>query len=88
MRTTFVVRVEDRGETLMRVVSLLHRLALKVDSLVFGGTEVPRECSIAISLDTEPNKAQRIAAQLNKIVDVLDVEIIEASEAGSRSDSK
>ena len=86
MRTTFIVRVEDRGDSLMRVVSLLHRLALKVDSLVFGVSEVPRESSIRISLETEPDKAQRIAAQLNKIVEVLCVEIVVMPETGTKSD--
>lgn len=65
------------------MVSLCHRLDLQVDSLLFVASEFGGESLIRLCLEAEPDRAPQIAAQLDKIVDVLVVEIARGSPGRS-----
>lgn len=73
---TFIVDVEDRPGTLNRVVSLFRRRSYNIDSLSVGRTERPGISRITLVVRADEDVAQRIEANLYKLVNVLHVEDI------------
>jgi len=78
MLHTFVVSVEDRPGVLNRVASLFRRRAFNIDSLTVGHTEIPGISRMTIVVDTDEHGAQRVVANLYKLVNVLQVQDITA----------
>ena len=70
---TFVVHVEDRPGVLNRVASLFRRRAFNIESLTVGHTETDGVSRMTIVVDTDPNGARRLEANLYKLVNVLRV---------------
>src|SRR5260370_24758153 len=71
---TFIVDVEDRPGTLNRVVSLFRRRNYNIDSLSVGRTEKPGVSRITLQARADDDVAQRIEANLYKLVNVLKVQ--------------
>ncbi len=71
---TFIVDVEDRPGTLNRVVSLFRRRNYNIDSLGVGRTERPGVSRITLVVRADDDTAQRIEANLYKLVNVLHVQ--------------
>lgn len=78
MMNTFVVHVEDKPGVLNRVASLFRRRAFNIESLTVGHTERAGVSRMTVVVDTDHDAAQRIEANLYKLVNVLHVENVTA----------
>lgn len=76
MLHTLVVNVEDRPGVLNRVASLFRRRAFNITSLTVGPTERSGVSRMTIVVDTDESGAERLTANLYKLVSVLRVENI------------
>jgi acetolactate synthase-1/3 small subunit len=74
MPRTFVVHVHDEPDVLTRVASLCRRRAFPVESLTIGRTQVPGVLRLTLVVKADPVGARRLAANLARLVDVLEVE--------------
>jgi acetolactate synthase-1/3 small subunit len=70
---TFIVHVEDRPGALNRIVSLFRRRTYNIDSLTVGRTERPEVSRITLVVHIDEGAAGRLAANLYKLLDVLEV---------------
>ncbi len=84
MLNIFVVYVENKPGVLTRVASLFRRRAFNIDSLTVGRTEKPEVSRMTITVDTNPDQARRIEANLYNLVNVLLVENITHQPAIAR----
>jgi acetolactate synthase-1/3 small subunit len=71
---TFVATVEDRPGALNRVVSLFRRRGFNIASLTVGTTERPGVSRITLVVNSDADTARRVQANLEKLVDVLQVQ--------------
>jgi len=78
MMNTFVVHVEDKPGVLNRIASLFRRRAFNIESLTVGHTERPGISRMTIVVETDADEAQRIEANLYKLVNVLHVQNVTA----------
>jgi acetolactate synthase-1/3 small subunit len=81
MLHTFVVYVENKPGVLSRVVSLFRRRAFNIDSLTVGRTEKPDVSRMTIVVDADQDQAQRIVANIYKLLNVLLVDDISGQPA-------
>jgi acetolactate synthase I/III small subunit len=84
MPHTLVVHVEDRPGVLNRVSSLFRRRAFNITSLTVGPTDRAGVSRMTIVVDTDDNGAERLIANLYKLVSVLRVENVTALPCVSR----
>lgn len=75
-KTTIVALVENKPGVLNRVASLFRRRAFNVDSLTVGRTHKPHISRMTIVVDDERVNPQRIAANLQKLINVIDVRVL------------
>lgn len=75
-KITIVALVENKPGVLNRVVSLFRRRAFNVDSLTVGRTHKPHVSRMTIVVDSERMNPQKIAANLYKLVNVIDVQVL------------
>ena len=75
MLTTFAVYVDDAPGVLNRVASLFRRRAFNIASLTVGHTDREGESRMTVVVDTDI-PAERIAANLYKLLDVRRVEVM------------
>lgn len=68
---TFIAYVEDRPGVLNRVSSLFRRRAYNIESLTVGRTHLPGVSRLTVVMDANTDAAQRIEANLYKLVNVL-----------------
>ncbi len=73
---TLVALVENKPGVLNRVASLFRRRNFNVDSLTVGRTHQPHVSRMTIVVDVEHADATLIAANLYKLVNVIDVKLI------------
>ena len=71
---TFVLYVENQPGVLNRVASLFRRRAYNIESLAVGHTERPGISRMTIVAGISEGAAQRVEANLYKLVNVLSVE--------------
>lgn len=71
---TMVLYVEDKPGVLNRVASLFRRRAFNIESLTVGHTDLPGVSSMTIVVEADDDIAQRVEANLYKLVNVLRVE--------------
>jgi len=76
--------VENKPGVLNRVVSLLRRRNFNVDSLTVGRTHNPHISRMTIVVDGAKGNGRRIAANLFKLVNVIDVKVISEEPHVSR----
>lgn len=72
-KQTLVALVENKPGVLNRVASLFRRRGFNVDSLTVGRTHKPHISRMTIVVDTQRTNVQQIAANLFKLVNVIDV---------------
>ena len=70
---TFVVTVEDEPGVLNRVASLFRRRNYNIDSLTVGRSDTPGISRMTIVVPTDEAGAQRVEANLYKLVNVISV---------------
>ena len=81
---TLVAHVEDRPGVLNRVSSLFRRRAFNITSLTVGPTDRAGVSRMTIVVDTDEHGAERLTANLYKLVSVLRVENITGVPTVSR----
>jgi acetolactate synthase-1/3 small subunit len=83
-KQTLVALVENKPGVLNRVVSMLRRRSFNVDSLTVGRTHKPYVSRMTIVVDEARGSGKRIAANLFKLVNVIDVKLISEEPYVSR----
>jgi acetolactate synthase-1/3 small subunit len=78
MLITYVVHVADKPGVLNRVSSLVRRRNYNIESLTVGHTGTPGITRMTVVVDADPEAADRIEANLYKLVHVLKVENVTA----------
>ena len=73
MKHTLVARVQDQPGVLNRVASLFRRRAFNIESLTVGGSESPDFSRMTIVVDTARAPVHIVAANLRKLVPVVEV---------------
>jgi acetolactate synthase-1/3 small subunit len=73
---TLVALVENKPGVLNRVASLFRRRNFNVDSLTVGRTHKPHISRMTIVVDANRGDANRIASNLRKLINVVDVQIV------------
>ncbi len=68
--------VENKPGVLNRVASLFRRRNFNVDSLTVGRTHKPYMSRMTITVDATRGDANRIRANLQKLINVIDVSVI------------
>ena len=76
-KVTVVALVENEPGVLNRVASLFRRRAFNIDSLTVGRTHKPHISRMTIRVVAGPEYAHRIAANLQKLVNVIDVRVLD-----------
>ena len=74
MDRTLVAWVEDKPGVLNRVASLFRRRAFNIESLTVGHTEKPGVSRMTIVVDGERTDTEKVAQNLYKLVNVIQVE--------------
>jgi acetolactate synthase-1/3 small subunit len=74
MKRTLIALVEDKPGVLNRVASLFRRRAFNIESLTVGHTEQPGVSRMTIVVDSSRTDAQKVAQNLYKLVNVIQVE--------------
>jgi len=73
---TLIATVADRPGVLTRVASLFRRRAFNIESLTVGHTERSGVSRMTIVVDSRRTDANKVAQNLEKLVDVIDVQDI------------
>lgn len=81
---TLVALVENKPGVLNRVASLFRRRNFNVDSLTVGRTHKAHISRMTIVVDTKRADARIIAANLRKLVNVIDVQVVSEEPHVSR----
>ena len=76
MKRTLIARVADKPGVLNRIASLFRRRAFNIESLTVGHTEAPGISRMTIVVDSSRTDAEKVAQNLEKLVDVISVEDI------------
>lgn len=83
-KQTLVALVENKPGVLNRVASLFRRRNFNMDSLTVGRTQNPHLSRMTIVVDAKRASAQLIAANLYKLVSVIEVKLISSEPHVSR----
>lgn len=83
-KITIVALVENKPGVLNRVVSLFRRRNFNVDSLTVGRTHKPHVSRMTIVVDSERMNPFKIKANLQKLVNVIDVQVLNQTPHVSR----
>jgi acetolactate synthase I/III small subunit len=75
-KATIVALVENKPGVLNRVVSLFRRRAFNVDSLTVGRTHRPHVSRMTIVVDSQRMNPFKVASHLQKLVNVIDVQVL------------
>ena len=73
MKHTLVARVKHQPGVLSRVSGLFRRRAFNIDTLTVGGSETPDYARMTIVVDTLRTPAALVAANLRKLIPVVEV---------------
>jgi len=84
MHHTLIALVEDRPGVLNRVASLFRRRNFNIESLTVGRTAESGVSRMTIVIDSDQASAERVAAYLYKLVDVLQVEDLGSGQGVAR----
>lgn len=83
-KQTLVALVENKPGVLNRVASLFRRRNFNVDSLTVGRTHRPHVSRMTIVVDVEQVDVRLIAANLRKLVNVIEVRVVSEEPHVSR----
>ncbi len=81
---TLSVLVENTPGVLARVSSLFMRRGFNIDSLAVGPTEIPEISRMTIVVNVEELPLEQVTKQLNKLINVLKIVELDASNAVER----
>jgi acetolactate synthase-1/3 small subunit len=84
MQHTLVALVEDKPGVLNRVASLFRRRAFNIESLTVGHTDRPGISRMTIVINSDQTDAERVMANLYKLVNVVQVDDLTDLPAVSR----
>lgn len=84
MNRTLIALVEDKPGVLNRVASMFRRRAFNIESLTVGHTERVGVSRMTIVVNTEGTDAQKVAQNLQKLVNVIHVEDVTELPAVAR----
>lgn len=84
MQHTLVTLVEDKPGVLNRVASLFRRRTFNIESLTVGHTEKPGVSRMTIVMDGSHVNAERVIANLYKLVNVIQVSDLSETPTISR----
>jgi acetolactate synthase I/III small subunit len=84
MQHTLVALVEDKPGVLNRVASLFRRRAFNIESLTVGHTDQPGISRMTIVIDSNQTNAERVTANLYKLVNVIQVDDLATAPVVSR----
>ncbi len=84
MQHTLVALVEDKPGVLNRVASLFRRRAFNIESLTVGHTEQTGVSRMTIVVDSNQTNAERVMANLYKLVNVIQVKDLASQPMVSR----
>ncbi len=84
MNSTLIALVEDKPGVLNRVASLFRRRAFNIESLAVGHTEQPGVSRMTIVVDSSRTDAEKVAENLRKLVNVINVEDVTEAPAVMR----
>ena len=87
MKQTISANLMDRPGALNRVVSLIRRRGLNVESLNVVRTDVTDISRLTMVLEMEADGVNTLVKQLERLIDVLDVTLDNADEPRSASES-
>ena len=76
MSRTLIALVEDKPGVLARVAGLLRRRAFNIESLTVGRTQEPGVSRMTIVVDSDRTGAEKVLQNLNKLINVIQVEDI------------
>ncbi len=76
-KMTVVALVENEPGVLNRIASLFRRRAFNIDSLTVGRTHRPHISRMTIRVVAGPEYAKKIATNLQKLVNVIDVRVLD-----------
>lgn len=76
--------VEDKPGLLTRVAGLFARRGFNIESLAVGPTEVAGLSRITVVVDEEELPLEQVTKQLNKLVNVIKIVELEASQSVQR----
>jgi acetolactate synthase-1/3 small subunit len=74
MRHTLVALVEDKPGVLNRVASMFRRRNFNIESLTVGHTDQPGVSRMTIVIDSTQTNAERVSANLYKLVNVIQID--------------
>ncbi|MDG5790158.1 acetolactate synthase small subunit [Evansella sp. AB-P1] len=75
-KSLFSVLVQDHPRVMERITALFGRRGYNIHSITVGSCEIPGKSRMTIVTELENQKVRQIEMQLNKMVDVLNVEEI------------
>ncbi|WTW97458.1 acetolactate synthase small subunit [Streptomycetaceae bacterium NBC_01309] len=81
---TLSVLVENKPGVLARITALFSRRGFNIDSLAVGTTEHPDISRITIVVAVEDLPLEQVTKQLNKLVNVLKIVELDASQSVQR----
>jgi acetolactate synthase-1/3 small subunit len=84
MQHTLVALVEDKPGVLNRVASLFRRRAFNIESLTVGHTEEEGVSRMTIVVDSNQTNAERVTANLYKLVNVIQIKDLAGQPMVSR----
>ncbi len=76
MKLKLLIAAQNQSDVLARVVMLFHRAAVDIEAIRMPARGQGSELKITICVNGQQAQSQRMAAILEKVVDVLSVEII------------
>lgn len=76
MKLKLFIAAQNQSDVLARVVMLFHRAAVDIEAIRMPARGQGSELKITITLDVKNPNAHRMAAILEKLVDVVSVEMI------------
>ncbi|MCP4898971.1 MAG: acetolactate synthase small subunit [bacterium] len=83
-KRTLTALVMNRPGVLNRVVSLFRRIGLNLDSLSVGRTERPDVSRMTLVIDGTEAEARRVGHELRKLIDLLEVALLDGKPHVSR----
>ena len=75
-----IIMAENKPGVLSRVTSLCRRRRYNIKSLTAGRTHLPNISNMTLVFSKEKERIQNIANQINKIVEVVSVEIVQSKD--------
>src|SRR5487761_1404023 len=78
---TLTILVENKSGVLARVAGLFSRRGYNIFSLAVAPTDDPRFSRISIVVDVESSPLEQVVAQLDKLINVVEISELHPDEA-------